>query len=199
MLTTPRLTARRRRIRRHDVSNHANHRPGCRSPPVRGVGVGGARDSRHDAEHRPAAPVHARCAPAGRQGRRGTRLRREAGHRLHAPGLREAGRGPQLRPDHDDRQPDRLGVRLRQRDPVRGRRREADGTRGSRAGAVHHGSSSPRWLGSARISSSWPRTRWSWVPPPRCSSHFANESGSSTSSKVSPAAVSTPTSTASAG
>ena len=57
-------------------------------------------------------------------------------HRLHAPRVREAHRGADVRADHSSRQPHRLGVRLCERGAVHHRRRAARRHRGSRAGAM---------------------------------------------------------------
>ena len=104
---------------------------------VGGGGLGGAGDPGDDAQHRSPASLDPRGAPAGGQGRRRAGLRRPAGHRVHAPWLREAVRGPDLPPDHHPGQPDRLGLRLCQRGPIHRRRREAAWDRGPGTGPVH--------------------------------------------------------------
>ncbi len=106
------------------------------------VGVGGhsrhrgARDRRHGAQHRPAAPGDPRrpAAQAGRR-RRADRLGR-ADRRLHAPRRREALRGPRLPPDHRAGQPPRLALGLRQRARRRACRRATVGHGGPTAGGV---------------------------------------------------------------
>ena len=59
-----------------------------------------------------------------------------ADHGLHAPGLREAHRGPHLPAGHHAHQPHRLAGQLRQRGAVHPRRRAAHGGRGPAPGAV---------------------------------------------------------------
>ncbi len=59
-----------------------------------------------------------------------------AGGGLHAPGLREAGRGPHLPPGHHPGQPHRLAGQLLQRGPLHPGGREADERRGPAPGPV---------------------------------------------------------------
>ena len=112
-------------------------RPERAAPPGRRAGQRRARHRRHDPEPRAAAPGDARHAAPRRAPRRRTRPRRRPGHRLHAPGLREAERVPHLPPDHDAHQPHRLAVELRQRGAVHRRRRADHGHRGPAAGRLH--------------------------------------------------------------
>src|SRR5690606_13284475 len=128
----PRRAPKRPRAKRRNRDT----RPGPGPSPLRGLRLGGAADPRDDPQHRAPAPVDPRGAAPRRPRRRRARLRRAAGDRLHASRLREARRGAQLPPDHDHRQPDRLGGRLRQRDPLHHRRREAHGARGAAPGAL---------------------------------------------------------------
>ena len=85
----------------------------------------------------PAAPLDPRGSPARRPGGWRADHQRAAGHRIHASWLREDLRGPHLSPDNGPDQSDRLGLRLRQRDPLHRRRRTPHGTRGARTGPVH--------------------------------------------------------------
>ena len=95
-----------------------------------------ARDRGHGPQHGAPAPGHPRHpAHRGQARRRAGRLGR-AGLRLHAPGLREAHRGPHLPAGHHPDQPHRLAGQLRQRGAVHPRRREADGGRGTAPGPV---------------------------------------------------------------
>ena len=146
----------------------------------------------------PAAPGHPRHAAHRRPPRRRAGHLGRAGHRLHAPRLREAHRGPHLPAGHHADQPHRLAGQLRQRGAVHPRRRAADGDRGAAARPVdphdpvravphrqHRRCSSATWACSSA------RSRRSSTPS-------ATASTSSTRSRRSPAAASTPTSTASA-
>ena len=112
-------------------ASRLHRRPGGRRPGPRG-----ARSRGHDPQHRPPAPGDPRHpAHRGPPRRRTGRLGR-AGGRLHAPGLREADRGPHLPPDHHPDQPHRLAGQLLQRGAVHPGRREADGRRGAPPGPV---------------------------------------------------------------
>ena len=83
-------------------------------------------EHRHGAQHRPAAPLHARRAAAAPRPRRRAHPARRAGHRLYAPRRREALRGARLPPDRHARQPPRLAVGVLQRAGRRhGRRADA--------------------------------------------------------------------------
>jgi hypothetical protein len=96
-----------------------------------------ARDRRrHGAQHGAAAPRHPRHAAPHRPPRRRAGGQRGRGLRLHAPRLREAGRGPDLPPGHHPGEPHRLARQLRQRGPVHPRRRAAHGDRGPAPGPV---------------------------------------------------------------
>ena len=77
-----------------------------------------------------------------------------AGGRLHAPGLREADRGPHLPPGHHPGQPHRLAGQLLQRGAVHPGRREADGRRGAAPGPVDPHASSSSWAASPTSSCS---------------------------------------------
>ena len=77
--------------------------------------AGWPRHPGHGPQHRPAAPGHARRAPAPADPRRRANRRLRAGHRLHAPRRGEALRGPRLPPDHRAGQPARLALGVLQR------------------------------------------------------------------------------------
>ena len=122
--TQQREASHDRRDRSPEAAVH--RRQGRRRPGERR-----ARDRGHDPQHRPAAPRHPRHAAHRRPPRRRAGHRGRADRRLHAPGLREARRGPHLPADHHAGEPHRLAGQLRQRGAVHPRRRAAHGDRGA--------------------------------------------------------------------